>query len=353
MAELQLLGITHYPPFGWADEHMAGIHHMLLGDPDVPADATDPANWPPEQRAEWGDDAGMTAAPIHRAAIVDGLDRVRAELEAFDPDVVVIWGDDQYENFVEDLIPAVSVLAYPDREVFPYRTAVGQRFESYWAEEGQDTSRVIRGRPDIARELATALLGAGFDIAYAYRPLHDDQLPHAFLNAVLFLDHRRTGFDWPVVAMPINCYGSKVVAARGGWRPFSHELDLDPPSPNPDRLMDLGSAVARHLRDSPHRVTLLASSSWSHAFLVDHTWRLRPDTDADRRLYDALCRADFETWERATTDDIVHAGQQEVLNWFALMGAARELGAQLMWSEFIETWVFNSNKVFAAWEPVG
>lgn len=353
MAEVQLLGITHYPPFGWADQHMSGIHHLLLSDPEVPAEAKDPANWPAEQRGEWGDDGGVSSAPVHRAALIDGLDRVRVELEAFDPDVVVIWGDDQYENFVEDLIPAVSVLAYPDREVFPYRTEVGRRFDSYWADEGPDTSRLIRGRPDIARELTSELIGAGFDVAYAYRPLHEDQLSHAFLNAVVFLDHRRAGFEWPVIPFPINCYGSKVIAARGGWRPFAQELELDPPSPNPARLMDLGAAVARHFRQSPHRVTLLASSSWSHAFLVDHTWRLRPDTAADRALYDAMRSGDFATWEAVTTTDIVHAGQQEVLNWFALVGAARELGSELVWSEFVETWIFNSNKVFAAWEPLG
>ena len=34
-------------------------------------------------------------------------------------------------------------------------------------------------------------------------------------------------------------------------------------------------------------------------------------------------------------------------------GAARELGAKLEWSTFVETWIFNSNKVFATWEPVG
>jgi hypothetical protein len=350
MAEIQLLGITHYPPFGWADDHMAAIHHRLLADPDVPEHATDPSSWPPEMQQEWGDDAGRAAAPRHRAALIEGLDRVRADLEDFDPDVVVIWGDDQYENFTEDLIPAFSVLAYPDREVFPYRTETASRFPSYW-DEPENHSRVIRGRPDIARELAAGLIGDGIDIAYAYRPLHDDQLPHAFLNAVLFLDHRRQGFEWPVIAMPINCYGRKVISARGGWRPFADELDLDPPSPNPHRVMQMGASVARFFRGSPHRVSIIASSSWSHAFLTDHTWRLRPDTAADRRLYDALVAADHDTWQAVTTEQIEHAGQHEVLNWFALMGAARELGAELRWSEFVETWIFNSNKVFGSWEP--
>ena len=175
---------------------------------------------------------------------------------------------------------------------------------------------------------------------YAYRPLHDEQLPHAFLNTVLFLDHRRQGFPWPVVCMPINCYGRKVVSAQGRWRPFGDELDLDPPSPPPWRLMDVGSAVAGALRRSPWRVAVIASSSWSHAFLTDHTWRLRPDTAADGQLYEAMIAGDFSRWEKTTTADIEHAGQHEVLNWFALQGAARQLGVQpSSWTTFVETWV--------------
>ena len=115
--------------------------------------------------------------------------------------------------------------------------------------------------------------------------------------------------------------------------------------------MDLGAAVAQVLKDSPWRAALLASSSWSHAFLVDHTWRLRPDTVQDRRLYDAMTAHDFDSWRSTTLAQVEHAGQQEVLNWFALMGAMQSLGARLEWSEFVETHVFNSNKVFAIYEP--
>ncbi len=77
----------------------------------------------------------------------------------------------------------------------------------------------------------------------------------------------------------------------------------------------------------------------------------RSDTPADRRLYEALLSDDFATWSATSTDDVTKAGQQEVLNWFALMGAARELEAKRSWSTFVETWIFNSNKVFATWEP--
>lgn len=349
MGQVQLFGMTHYPPFAWTDEHMAVFHRMMLKDPAVPAAAADPAGWPAAQQAEWGDDEGRSTAAAHRAGLTAGLDVVRSALDDFDPDVVLVWGDDQYENFREDLVPPYSVLAYDDLVVHPWQ---GSRFPNWWGEP-DDVAVTVRGRPDIGRWLAGELLEGGFDTSYAYKPLHHDGLPHAFLNTVLFLDHRRQGFPWPVLCMPINCYGRTVIAARGAFRPLGAPMELDPPSPSPARLMDLGGAVLRALLDSPYKVAVIASASWSHAFLCDATWRLRPDTAADRRLYDAMVGKDFGSWERTTTAAVEQAGQQEVLNWFALLGAAREVGAAPSWSTFEETWVFNSNKVFALWDPIG
>ena len=54
---------------------------------------------------------------------------------------------------------------------------------------------------------------------------------------------------------------------------------------------------------------------------------------------------------RAIAIAIEDAGQQELLNWCPLLGAMQELGARLDWSDFVETHVFNSNKVFAAYHP--
>ncbi len=61
---------------------------------------------------------------------------------------------------------------------------------------------------------------------------------------------------------------------------------------------------------------------------------------------------DFEAWRTTTRDAIEDAGEQEMLNWFALMGAMEALGTKLDWSEWIETDIYNSNKVFATYRPV-
>jgi hypothetical protein len=355
MAEILGIGVTHYPPLCGHDEWFGQVVSWALADPGIPAAQKDPANWPARMREEWGDDKGEKAAARHRAAMVAGFEQVRRTLDDFAPDVVLIWGDDQYENFKADVVPAFTVCAYEDMEVRPWAEAAESTSmagrANIWDEPVDMTFRV-RGRPDIAKGLATALLESGIDIAYAYRPLHHPNLGHAFLNAILYLDYHRTGFDYPVIAFPINCYGRRVIAQRAFAAPFGQDVDFDPPSPSPRRCMEVGARTAEILRDGPWRVALVASSGWSHAFLCDKTYRLRPDIESDRVLYDSMVANDFEAWRTTTLAAIEDAGEQEMLNWFALMGAMETLGAELDWSEWIETDIYNSNKVFATYRPV-
>ena len=358
------LGISHYPPFSGRDADMANIVRGRLADPDIPAEAKDPANWPPLMRAEWGSDQGVAAAARHRAAMLHGMRKVKQALDDFAPDFVIVWGDDQYENFKEDAIPAFAVLAYEDMQVYPWKHASesamfdaakhdewGGGRPNAWGEKG-DTSFLVRGHPEAARHLAGGLIEADFDITYAYKPLHHPGLAHAFLNAVLYLDHDRQGFKHPVVPISINCYGRRIVSYRGFISRWADRFrPLDPPSPSPRRCFDFGAAIARILRASPWRVALLASSSWSHAFLVDKTYRMQPDVAADRKLYEAMVAGDYARWRNTTLAQVEDAAQQEVLNWFALMGAMNELGMRVSWSEFVETYLFNSSKVAAVFGP--
>jgi hypothetical protein len=353
MGDVFGFGISHYPPFAMTDAYMSGLLKYTLGDPDIPADRKSPSGWPEEMRNEWGSDEGTAAAGRHRAAIERGLRQARAALDAFEPDVVVVWGDDQYENFREDVIPPFCVLAYGDQDVQPWKhvpAPVAGR-PNAWGED-LETTRTVRGAPEAGKQLVSALIEDDFDVAYAYRPLHHDALPHAFLNAVLYLDLDRGGFPYPIVPFQVNCYGRKVISHRGTLSRFADAgKPPDPPSPTPRRCFDLGRAVARWAAASPLRVALCASSSWSHAFLVDKHWRLFPDIPRDRALYDALVAGDLASWRDVPLASVEESGQQELLNWFCLAGAMHELGAALAWSEFVQTHVFNSNKVTAIYEP--
>lgn len=259
-------------------------------------------------------------------------------------------GDDQYENFQEDIIPPFCVLAYNDLHVEPWDKPGGD--QNYW-KEMSSTSFVIPSHRSGAKYLTSNLIESGFDISYAYRPLHAP-LGHAFLNTVLFLDWDRSGFDYPVVPFQVNCYGRKVIAQKGyreSLGSLTPESELDPPAPSPRRCFDLGGAAARALVDSPWRVALIASSSWSHAFLTRKNYFLYPDHESDREFYDALCRGDYGVWERACLSDLEESGQHELLNWFCLAGAMQELERTVDESTFVESSIMNSNKVFAIFRP--
>ncbi len=352
MAQFLGIGMTHYPLLAGTDEHMAGLLRFTLQDPDIPAAEKDPRNWPASMRADWDGDGGTAAAARHRAVLRENLARCRTALDAFGPDLVLVWGDDQYENFREEVVPPFCVLAYGDVEVPAFGAMNERGSPNAWDKPG-DTTITLRGDAQASRRLADALIADGFDMAYSYRKREGAPFPHAIVNTQLFLDYDHAGaqFPYPLVPVTVNCYGQHVIARRGGLARFAEIRDeqLDPAGPAPARCFDLGRAVVRAYAAGDKRVALVASSSWSHAFLCDKLWHLRPDTAADRRLYQALRRGDYETWRQVTGRQLVDAGQHEMLNWFCLLGAMAEAGMRLDWSEFVTTDVFNSNKCFAVY----
>jgi hypothetical protein len=343
------LGLTHFPPLTGPDEDMARILRRVLQDPDLPQQYRQPDGWPEPMRRQWGTDEGLGAARRHRETLVAGFRKARRLLDDFAPDFVLIWGDDQYENFKEDIIPPFCALAYESIEHRPW--AELQR-RNVW-DETKDTTFVYKGHRGAAKSLVTGLLEEGFDLSYAYQPLHHP-LGHAFMNTLLFLDYDRQGFPYPVLPFQVNCYGRRVISQHGGASTVADaptEERLDPPSPAPWRCFDLGKACARVTSRSPWRVALIASSSWSHAFLTPKNHLLYPDVAADRALYETLRAADYPAWRQTPLAALEESGQQEMLNWMCLVGAMAELGRRPTDTEFVESYIFNSNKCFAFFNP--
>ncbi len=353
MGEILGLGVTHYPPLAGRDDNMARILKRVMQDPGLPEQYRQPSGWPQAMQEEFGDDEGTASAGHHRHALVEQFRKARRLLDECAPDFILLWGDDQYENFLEDIIPPFCVLAYEEFAPKPWEHAPFAP-QNVW-EESKDTTFHLHGHRQAAKELTQALLHAGLDMSYAYKPLHH-QLGHAFLNTVLFLDYDRQGFDYPLVPMQVNCYGRKVISQHGGMGSLDTPVpddQLDPPSPMPWRCFDLGAACARILADSPWRVAMIASSSWSHAFLTRKNYYLYPDIPADRALYEALRDGDYDTWRQTPLSAIEESGQQEMLNSMCLAGAMAELGRTPTDSTFITTHIYNSNKCFAYFCPEG
>jgi len=346
MGEILGIGATHYPPGLVPDEYKPWpLARMLHSDPRIPAHMQDPANWPEPMRLEFGDDEGIAAHRAHRARVFSAFRTIREEIDAFKPDLIVMWGDDQYENFKEDIIPPFCVLAYDKLSFNPYKRLRGR--PNIWGEP-EDKVFTNAGHQAAGRFLASRLLEEGIDMSYAYRPLHEDGLGHAFANTLLFLDLDRKGFEYPVLPVAINCYGSNVIRNRGGGSQYSDEPD--PPSPSPRRCFEMGQATARILKASPWRVVLMASSSWSHGFLTEKNHWMYPDLEADRALLGQLQAGEYDKWRDLPLRQMEAAGQQEVLNWVCLAGAMAEMGYKMKLLDWCETWLFNAPKCLAIFQ---
>src|SRR5262249_54907836 len=162
-------------------EDWTSMMRASLDDPDMPEAMKDPAQWPSGLREELANDWGAAAAGRARQVFRRHFAEARRALDEFKPDVIVMFGDDQYENFKEDIVPPFAVLAYEDRDIQPG----SHRRTPYnpWGEPPDKTFR-IRGNRGAGKFLAAGLLEAGIDVAYAYKPLHHP-LGHAFENTIL------------------------------------------------------------------------------------------------------------------------------------------------------------------------
>jgi len=347
------IGMSHYPGFVYPDRDMSMRVKQVITSPKVPERLKDPRSWPAPMRAEWSDDDGTAFAATHRAAFVTGVRKARAAIDEFAPDCVIVFGDDQYENFREDIIPPFCIFIQDEFRTQPFlRGRGGTPQPNIWGEP-RDRLMVTRGQPQAAKALTTGLLEAGFDMPYCYRMLHHEGLGHAFANTILYLDYDRTGWNYPLIPIQINAYGRNVIRNRGGAGSLfsTEEREFDPPSPSPRRCFELGQAIARIVRESPWRAVIVGSSSWSHAFLTAKNSWVYPDVETDRKRYAELRAGNYLAWRDLQLAEIEDAGQNELLNWLPLAGAMYETGQKPSYCEFIESYLMNSCKCVAIFPP--
>jgi hypothetical protein len=349
MGQIMGMGSSHWPAMIQPDEAKPWpFLRTLAHDPRVPAELKDQRNWPEAVRLEYGEDEGVSSHREHRRRLVEAFRSLRAEIEAFKPDAILMFGDDQYENFKEDIIPPFCIMAYEDLTSYPFKG--GRRGHANVWGEPEDHPIKIPSRPDIAKWLARRYLKEGVDMAYAYKPLHWEGLGHAFVNIQMYLDYDRKGFDFPVVPVQVNSYGSKIIRNRRAINGAGQEPD--PCSPTPKRCFEVGRTTARILKDSPWRIVMYASGGWSHGFLVEKNHCLWPDTATDRLRAEQIREGRDVEWQDITVGEIEDAGQQELMTWICVAGAMHELGQKGEVIDYVETpGVFNSGKCLAVWRP--
>ena len=97
MGEILGLGITHYPNLA-TKLNMSWRFQKALEDQTVPERFRSMQSWHPTMREQWGNDRGAAHSERHRADLIAHFRKARRELDAFKPDFVLIWGDDQYRE---------------------------------------------------------------------------------------------------------------------------------------------------------------------------------------------------------------------------------------------------------------
>ncbi len=155
--------------------------------------------------------------------ILAQLDSVAQRVEAFDPQLVVVFGPDHFAGFFYDLMPPFCVGAQAEAMG---DFDISQAGQSYQVPEST------------ARGLVVALHAAGVDAAVSYR-MHAD---HGFAQTL------------EQVAGGVGRYPTIPIFINGAAPPL-------PPMP---RVRHLGDAVGRYLAGTGLRVLLIGSGGLSH-----------------------------------------------------------------------------------------
>ena len=356
MGEVLGVGVTHYPPLMGPPGSYANILRRVLTSPLLSEDKKNPENWPDPMREEYANEAKL--AERHQAQMVQNFRKAREAIDDFGPDAVIIFGDDQYENFKEDIVPPFCVFIHDRMESAPFSGGAG----NVW-EEPADTLFAHNGDRPLAQRIATQLIERGFPISFSYANSHfaeehgSSMLTHAFLNALLYLDWDRKGFDYPVIPNTGELLRRGRDKQQGRLRPprpgYPRPLfprTQESPRPNARVLLpawrESPRSAGRHAR--PVRGDGLL---WMVARLPVRRKRLAVPGRRDRQEAPRRTRkpASTDNWASLTNAEITAAGDQEFKNWICLAGAMSDRKAEII--DYMETYIFNSNKCFAIFPP--
>jgi hypothetical protein len=200
------------------------------------------------------------------------LQKLNAQLVAAKPDLLIIFGDDQSEQFGFDNYPSLAVYAGDDFSGFKVSGKFGlpvagtpradrPKSGEHWA--------TVPGQPDFARKLFVELLKRGFDPSFSLRlPRPEDGIGHAFMRPLV---HLAPQFDVPTIPIFVNCYYG--------------------PQPTAQRCRDLGAAIRSAIESIPDdlNVAIIGSGGLWHMPMFPNA---SLDEEFDRGILEALARGD-------------------------------------------------------------
>jgi hypothetical protein len=171
---------------------------------------------------------------------------LRDTLHAAAPDVLVIFGDDQLEQFQLANFPALSIFTGAEFSGFQVSPLDGPPAPGPWPPRPRTPEHwaTVPGEPGLAKALLTRLAERGFDMAFSTTLADPERgMGHAIMRAHTLLE---TGFSIPTVPIWINCYYG--------------------PQPSAQRCYGLGRAVREIIEAYPgdRRVAIVGSGGLWH-----------------------------------------------------------------------------------------
>ena len=305
MAEILGLGCSHgpiilTPPEVWTK----GRERIFSRIPDYE---------PPAQLLEeLGQDNGLSQDKLDQKRVVESFQVLHDKLHEFDPDVLMIIGDDQAENFQQDNLPPFCLYTGTEVDGYPFQRAAAR--VNLW-EAGPETKFSFRCPKEFSQAMRNDLIRNGFDMASS-SALNgwDWGLAHAIINPLVFLDPEG---KFPLLPLFVNCYGEEAGPDY-------------PPRPTPRRCYQLGQAMRRFLDTRNERVAVVASSSWSHSFLA-HKFQCREiDIETDRRNLELLREGKGSQLAELSPEELQQSGDHEILNWIIALGVLGDKPAEIV-----------------------
>jgi hypothetical protein len=118
MAELLGLGCSHGPIILTPPEVWHKSRERIFGsNPNFQA--------PPQLIEALGDDNGLTQDRLDQQKIVAAFQVMRDRLHEWNPDVLLVIGDDQAENFKQDNLPPFCLYTGSEVDGYPFKNTAG------------------------------------------------------------------------------------------------------------------------------------------------------------------------------------------------------------------------------------
>ena len=218
------------------------------------------------------------------------IGKLRDHVAALRPDVLILVGDDQHENLIDDNMPPFTIFMGKEAEA-----SLSLRYLNQSKSENR-TKYSIDAK--LAEALLNGLMEEGFDPSYSRQTRYAGGLGHAFARVLKFVSPEA---NYEVIPVMINTYY--------------------PPSPSPQRCVKFGQALARVLRQipGPERIVIVGSGGLSHTKI---------DEDLDAGFIRALQQNDLGYMAQMPAADLVE-GTSEIRNWIVTAAAADSRGTMV------------------------